>query len=88
MLYMIIETFKAQPECIYERFRKRGRMMPEGLTYVNSWVVEDFKTCYQIVETKDRALINKWIKHWSDLVEFEVIPVMTSSEASVKLGFD
>src|SRR5690349_19087706 len=79
-LYMIIEHFKngdAAP--VYRRFRERGRMAPEGLVYVSSWVDEKMERCYQVMETEDRALLDAWIANWSDLVDFEVIPVMTSS---------
>ena len=81
--YMIIEHFRngdAVP--VYRRFRERGRMAPEGLSYVSSWVTADMTRCYQIMETTDRALLDQWIAIWSDLVEFEVYPVITSKEAS------
>ena len=80
--YMIIEHFRngdAVP--VYRRFRERGRMAPEGLTYVTSWVT-DLSRCYQIMETHDRALLDQWMANWGDLTEFEVHPVMTSSEAA------
>ncbi len=81
MLYMIIERFRegAAPE-IYRRFREKGRMMPEGLEYVSSWIDLDFKICYQLMQTEDFALFNKWIGDWRDLMEFEVVPVRTSAE--------
>ena len=80
---MIIEQFRngdAAP--VYARFRERGRLAPEGLTYVSSWVTEDIGRCYQIMECDNRALLDEWISAWSDLVEFEVIPVITSAEAA------
>ena len=82
MLYMIIERFKegAAPE-IYRRFREKGRMMPEGLKYVSSWIDLDFKVCYQLIETEEIALFDGWIENWSDLMEFEIVSVRTSTEA-------
>ncbi len=82
MLYMVIERFKegATPE-IYRRFRERGRMMPDGLEYVSSWIDLDFKICYQLMRTEDFALFDKWIDNWRDLMQFEIIPVRTSAEA-------
>ncbi len=80
---MIIERFRGgDPVPVYRRFREKGRLAPEGLTYVSSWVTEDLATCYQVMETADRALLDRWMAQWADLVEFEVIPVMTSAEAS------
>jgi uncharacterized protein DUF3303 len=82
MLYMIVERFRdgdAVP--VYRRFRERGRQAPDGLTYVASWVTADFTTCYQVMECDDRALLDGWTALWSDLTEFEIIPVMTSAEA-------
>lgn len=79
---MIVETFRdgdAVP--VYRRFRDRGRLAPDGLRYVSSWVSEDFHHCYQLMECDDRALIDQWTVNWRDLVEFEVVPVMTSQEA-------
>jgi len=83
MLYMVIERFKegAAPG-IYRRFREKGRMMPEGLEYVSSWVDRDFKICYQLMRTEDFILFDKWIDSWRDLMKFEIIPVRTSSEAA------
>ena len=81
--YMIIEHFRngdAVP--VYRRFRERGRMAPEGLSYVSSWVTADMTRCYQLMETTDKVLLDQWIAIWSDLVEFEVYPVITSKEAS------
>ena len=87
MLYMVIEHFKegAVPE-IYRRFREKGRLMPDGLKYVSSWIDTELKVCYQLMETHDPRLLDEWIANWSDLVEFEVHPVITSKEASERIG--
>ncbi len=83
MLYMVLETFKegAAPE-VYRRARERGRLMPEGLRYVSSWVDLGFERCFQIMETDDPSLFDLWIAEWADLVEFEVVAVQTSAEAA------
>jgi hypothetical protein len=81
MLYMVIERFQKPAEEIYQRAREKGRMMPEGLEYVSSWVDLEFKICYQLMRTNDESLFSIWIGNWKDLVEFEVIPVRTSQEA-------
>lgn len=86
-LYMVIENFKngdAVP--VYRRFRDRGRLAPEGLSYISSWVNDQLDRCYQLMETEDRALLDRWIANWSDLVDFEVHPVITSKEAAQKIG--
>lgn len=86
MLFMIIEQFRnGDPVPIYRRFRERGRLAPEGLSYVNSWVTPDLKTCYQVMECDDRALLDQWIANWADLVRFEVHPVITSQEATSRV---
>ena len=85
MLYMVIERFRNRdPKPVYARFRERGRLAPAGLTYVNSWVTEDLGLCYQVMECADRDLLEEWIANWADLVEFEVIPVITSAEAGAR----
>jgi Protein of unknown function (DUF3303) len=87
MLYMVIERFKngdAVP--VYRRFRDQGRRLPEGLTYVASWVTVDMTTCYQLMECEDGALLDQWIAHGSDLVDFEPIPVITSAEAVKRIA--
>lgn len=82
MLYMVIERFKNQDAApVYRRFRDKGRMTPEGLEYVSSWVDMKLERCFQIMETSDPKLMLEWIGRWSDLVEFEVVPVMSSSDA-------
>jgi len=82
MLYMVLESFKGDPIPVYRRFRERGRLAPEGLRYVNSWVTKDLQRCYQIMECDDERLLQRWIDQWKDLVDFEVIPVLTSAEAA------
>lgn len=86
-LYMIIEHFKNRDALpVYRRFRERGRMAPEGLHYVASWVDEEFERCYQVMATHDRALLEEWMAHWSDLVDFDVHEVVTSKEAAEKIA--
>ncbi|HEX4932245.1 MAG TPA: DUF3303 family protein [Gemmatimonadaceae bacterium] len=80
--FMIIERFRhGDPLPVYRRFRDSGRLAPDGLRYVDSWVTHDLATCYQVMECDDRALLDAWIAAWDDLVEFEVLPVHTSAEA-------
>jgi hypothetical protein len=70
--YMVIETFL--PGCkdrVYERFHQKGRMLPEGLIYIDSWLEKDGDRCFQLMETQDPSLFQQWIKHWDDLVTFE-----------------
>jgi hypothetical protein len=87
MLYMVIENFRGgDPIPVYRRFRDRGRMMPEGIVYRGSWVTEDLRRCFQIMECHDRGLLDLWISNWSDLTDFEVIPVITSAEATAVLA--
>jgi hypothetical protein len=87
MLYMIVEYFKnADPVPVYRRFRDQGRLAPDGLTYVSSWVDADLSHCYQLMETADRDLIDQWIANWGDLVEFEVHTVITSKEAADRVA--
>ena len=83
MLYMLIERFKNQdPVPVYRRFRDRGRLAPEGLRYVSSWVDEKLERCFQLMEAEDRKYVDEWILNWNDLVEFEVYPVISSTEAA------
>ncbi len=85
MLFMVIEHYRnGDPSPVYARFRERGRLAPDGLQYISSWVTHDLAHCYQIMETQDRALLDQWIANWSDIVDFDVIPVMTSAEAAAK----
>ena len=81
MLFMVIERFKNRDaKTIYHRFREKGRMMPEGLTYVGSWIEENFDRCFQLMECDDAQLLEQWASHWRDLMEFEFVPVRTSKE--------
>ena len=89
MLFMVLEYFRhpdAKP--VYERFRTRGRLAPEGLHYVSSWVTSDLTRCYQVMECDNRALLDRWIAAWQDIVDFEVIPVITSAEAAARVLSD
>jgi len=83
MLFMIVEHFKnGDPVPVYRRFREEGRLAPDGLEYVGSWVTSDMTGCYQVMECDDRALLDEWMAAWDDLVRFEVIEVVTSTEAA------
>jgi hypothetical protein len=84
---MIIERFKnGDPIPVYRRFRDRGRLAPDGLQDVSSWVDERLQRCFQIMETADRKLLDQWISHWSDLVEFDVYPIVSSKEAADRIA--
>lgn len=86
-LYMVVEHFKngdAVP--VYRRFRDRGRLAPEGLSYVSSWVDVRLERCYQLMETDDPALLDAWIANWRDIVDFEVHPVISSAEAADRMA--
>lgn len=86
MLYMVIENFKGDPIPVYRRFRNQGRLAPDGLRYISSWVTRDLQRCYQVMECEDQSLLELWMDEWKDLVDFEVIPVVTSAEAASTIG--
>ncbi|MGH9838776.1 MAG: DUF3303 domain-containing protein [Blastocatellia bacterium] len=79
---MVVERFKtSDPAHIYRRARDQGRMLPDGLDYVSSWVDLDFTVCFQLMKTNDESLFEQWTSKWNDLVDFKIIPVRTSAEA-------
>ena len=83
MLYMVIERFKNRDAiAVYRRFREKGRMTPEGLSYVESWVETSFDRCFQVMECEDARLLEEWAAQWRDLVDFEFVPVRRSEEAA------
>jgi len=86
MLYMINERFhEGKIRSVYERFDEKGRMMPEGVSYIDSWITEDLNTCYQVMESVSEQKLKEWISNWNDLCDFEIIPVITSAEAKAKV---
>ena len=86
-LYLVIEYFR-HPDAfpVYRRFRDRGRLAPQGLNYVSSWVTPELDRCYQIMQTDNRTLLDEWMSNWQDIVDFEVIPVITSKEAAENIA--
>jgi hypothetical protein len=87
MLFMVIERFRNDdPGPVYRRARENGRMLPDGLTYVASWVEDSGARCFQLVEGEGPALVARWTARWEDLVDFEVVPVVTSAEAFARYG--
>jgi hypothetical protein len=81
MLFMIIERFKNRDaRTIYARLRESGRQMPDGLKYVDSWIEPNFDRCFQLMDTDDLRTLQRWILAWSDLMEFEIVPVVLSKE--------
>ena len=82
---MVVERFRRGPDPVYQRAADQGRLLPDGLVYVDSWVDERLDRCFQLMETDDPALLDEWTARWSDLTEFEVVPVMTSAEAAERV---
>src|SRR5690606_5549986 len=76
MLFMVIEHFRDQDaKAVYRRFRDKGRMMPDGLAYVGSWVAADLGRCFQLMEADDATLLQRWVAEWSELAECELVAV-------------
>lgn len=87
MLFLVIEHFRGgDPRPVYARFHARGRLAPDGLEYVGSWVTADLAHCYQVMACEERLLLDEWMAQWADLVEFEIIPVVSSAEAAARVG--
>ena len=86
MQFMVIETFRNQDaKAVYRRFKEKGRMMPDGLKFVSSYVSADLGRCFQLMECEDVALLQRWIAEWSDLMAFEVVPVVPGKETAAAL---
>ncbi|HSB10847.1 MAG TPA: DUF3303 family protein [Blastocatellia bacterium] len=84
---MVVEHFRNQdPVPVYRRFRERGRLTPEGVNYVSSWVDERLQRCFQLMEATDRALLDEWVANWNDVAEFEIYPVISSIEAAERVS--
>jgi hypothetical protein len=84
---MVVEHFRGEDAApVYRRFREKGRMAPDGLQYVSSWVDERLERCWQLMDAGDPALLDEWMANWSDLVEFEVHPVITSAQAAERIA--
>jgi hypothetical protein len=85
VLYMVIETYTRGAAPVYQRAAERGRMLPKGLEYVDSWVEEPgLDRCFQLMETEDPSLFDEWIANWSDIADFEVVPVIGSAAAAAR----
>ena len=83
MRYMVIERYMHGSGPVYARAAERGRMLPRGLVYIDSWVdARGLDRCFQLMETDDVSLFDAWTARWNDLVEFEIIPVLSSAEAA------
>jgi hypothetical protein len=87
MLYLVIEKYRRGPGPVYQRAAERGRMLPDGLRYVDSWVVDDDRLdrCFQLMETDDPGLLDIWRERWADLTDFEIMPVVKSAEAASRV---
>jgi hypothetical protein len=86
MLFMVIETFGPDPKAVYRRFQDKGRQMPDGLDYVDSWVTADFARCFQLMRCDDVTLLQRWVAEWRDLVDFEIVPVAPSRETAAAMA--
>jgi hypothetical protein len=84
---MIVETYKNRdPVPVYRRFGDHGRLAPDGVRYITSWVDDKLERCFQLMEAEQRELIDEWIARWNDLVDFEVYPVISSSDAAERVA--
>ena len=87
MLFMVIERFKDRDAAsVYQRFREHGRMAPDGLRYIDSWVETNFDRCFQLMECDNEELFQEWIANWNDLAEFELVQVITSQQATTLMA--
>jgi hypothetical protein len=87
MLFMVIESFRNQDgKAVYRRFRDRGRQTPEGLTFVASWVAADLSRCFQLMECEDITLLQRWVAEWADLIDFQIVPVVTGKDTAAALA--
>ena len=87
MLFMVIENFRNQDaRSVYRRFREHGRLMPDGIGFVASWVEADLSRCFQVVECDEVSLLQRWVAEWQDLAEFEIVPVVTGKETAEALA--
>lgn len=87
MLFMVIEHFKDRDaKAVYARFRDKGRMAPDGLTYIGSWIEANFSRCFQLMECDDAKLLQEWILAWGDLADFEIVPVVSSMDTADIVG--
>lgn len=87
MRFLVVEHFReGDPRPAYARFRAQGRLAPDDVVYVDSWVTEDLRRCFQVMDSPNRGKLDEWIANWSDLVEFEVYPVITSAEAQARVS--
>jgi len=81
MVFMVIERFKpGSIALIGERFQRSGRMLPEGVTYQASWVDSGGARCFQIMEAANPEMLQSWMSHWDDLIDFEIVPVLASAD--------
>ena len=86
MLFMVIERFRNQDaQAVYRRFREKGRQMPDGLAFVGSWVSADVGRCFQLMECDDVTLLQRWVAAWSELIEFDIVPVAPGKDTAAAL---
>ena len=86
MLFMVVEHFKGDPRPVYERFREQGRLAPDDVQYVSSWVDTKLERCFQLMDAPDAERLEHWMANWRDLVDFDYWPVITSAEAAERVA--
>jgi len=86
MLFMVIETFRNQDaKAVYRRLRDKGRALPDGLLFINSHVSADLGRCFQLMQANDATVLQRWVAEWSDLAQFEIVPVVAGSDTAAAL---
>src|SRR5437763_14281205 len=87
MWFMVIERLRDQnAKAVYSRFHEKGRLMPDGIAFVGSWVAADLSRCFQVMECDDITLLQRWAAEWSDLIEFEIVAVAQGKDTGAALS--
>ena len=87
MLFMVIERFRNQDaKSVYRRFQQKGRLLPDGVEFLNSWVAADLGRCFQLMECSELMLLQQWVAEWSDLIDFEIVPVVPGKDTAAALA--
>jgi hypothetical protein len=87
MLFMVIERFRNQDaKSVYRRFQQKGRLLPDGVEFLNSWVTADLGRCFQLMECSEIKLLQQWVAEWSDLIDFEIVPVVPGKDTAAALA--
>lgn len=73
-------------DTVRPRFKETGAPPPPGVDMLGRWHNAAGNGGFFLVETDDPVALARWLQEWTDVIDFEVVPVVTDEQVSEVIG--